>query len=274
MTAQLSREEIEAILKQCTPYHANCISPVSVRKVQSMARMLLAGMDSEPVGEVVLGDYDDCGDYPDAKVVCIAAKGQADWNNFSNGTKLYAAPPAPVAGVDDDVRNIIGLLETNEWAEHCTSTVLGSRLESEITRLVGEKQPTPVAVPDLKELEAILDWILMLPCPTPKATHFAKRLAVVIDRCRAAMLKEDGTLINEDTKPVTAATVPDGLASSVKCWCHTCRPVTITDMRFVVCPDCGNKRCPKANDHSNACSGSNEPGQVGSAYPAAPEQEV
>lgn len=47
--------------------------------------------------------------------------------------------------------------------------------------------PAPVA-PDLKELEAILDWILMLPCPTPKATHFAKRLAVVIDTCRAAML--------------------------------------------------------------------------------------
>ncbi|WP_312946204.1 hypothetical protein [Superficieibacter sp.] len=55
-----------------------------------------------------------------------------------------------------------------------------------------------------------------------------------------------------------------------KCWCHTCRPMDITDMRFVVCPDCGNKRCPKANDHRNACSGSNEPGQKGSAYPAAP----
>jgi hypothetical protein len=49
--------------------------------------------------------------------------------------------------------------------------------------------PAPVSVPDLKELEAILDWILMLPCPTPKATHFAKRLAVVIDTCRAAMLQ-------------------------------------------------------------------------------------
>lgn len=57
-----------------------------------MARQLLAGMEQEPVGEVVLGDYDDCGDYPDAKVVCTAAQGQADWNNFRNGTKLYAAP--------------------------------------------------------------------------------------------------------------------------------------------------------------------------------------
>lgn len=52
------------------------------------------------------------------------------------------------------------------------------------------------------------------------------------------------------------------------CWCHQCRPVSLHDMRMVLCPDCGNKRCPKANDHSNACTGSNEPGQPGSAYPA------
>ncbi|WP_254909308.1 dATP/dGTP pyrophosphohydrolase domain-containing protein, partial [Salmonella enterica] len=58
------------------------------------------------------------------------------------------------------------------------------------------------------------------------------------------------------------------------CWCRTCRPVTMNDMRFVVCPECGNKRCPHANDHRNDCTGSNEPGQVGSAYPAAPQQEV
>lgn len=52
-----------------------------------------------------------------------------------------------------------------------------------------------------------------------------------------------------------------------------CRPVAMTDMRFVVCPDCGNKRCPRANDHRNACTGSNELGQEGSAYPAAPKQQ-
>lgn len=56
------------------------------------------------------------------------------------------------------------------------------------------------------------------------------------------------------------------------CWCRACRPVVLNDMRFVVCPDCGNKRCPRANDHRNACTGSNEPGQEGSAYPAAPQE--
>lgn len=56
------------------------------------------------------------------------------------------------------------------------------------------------------------------------------------------------------------------------CWCRTCRPVVLNDMRFVVCPDCGNKRCPRANDHRNACTGSNEPGQEGSAYPDIPRE--
>lgn len=65
--------------------------------------------------------------------------------------------------------------------------------------------------------------------------------------------------------PGNSPVIPD-------CWCRTCRPVTMGDMRFVLCPDCGNKRCPRANDHRNACSGSNEPGQEGSAYPAAPRE--
>jgi hypothetical protein len=36
--------------------------------------------------------------------------------------------------------------------------------------------------------------------------------------------------------------------------------------QFIACPECGNKRCPKATNHNNACTGSNEPGQAGSAY--------
>lgn len=35
---------------------------------------------------------------------------------------------------------------------------------------------------------------------------------------------------------------------------------------FIVCPTCGNKRCPKATDHELACTNSNAPGQAGSAY--------
>jgi hypothetical protein len=32
---------------------------------------------------------------------------------------------------------------------------------------------------------------------------------------------------------------------------------------MILCPDCGNKRCPKAADHRNKCTGSNDVGQVG-----------
>jgi hypothetical protein len=37
-------------------------------------------------------------------------------------------------------------------------------------------------------------------------------------------------------------------------------------MPFIVCPTCGNKRCPRATDHRENCSGSNKPGQEGSIY--------
>lgn len=51
-----------------------------------------------------------------------------------------------------------------------------------------------------------------------------------------------------------------------KCWCSTCRPITLQDMRFVVCPVCGNKRCPRAHNHELACTGSNAVGQPGSSW--------
>ena len=37
-------------------------------------------------------------------------------------------------------------------------------------------------------------------------------------------------------------------------------------MRMFLCSECGNKRCPHAADHRNACTNSNEPGQKGSLY--------
>lgn len=85
--------------------------------------------------------------------------------------------------------------------------------------------------------------------------------------CSDNQHKDDTLYVRADVVNGNSPVIPD-------CSCLTCRPVTFTDSRFVVCPDCGNKRCPHANDHRNACTGSNEPGQVGSAYPAAPKQEA
>lgn len=64
--------------------------------------------------------------------------------------------------------------------------------------------------------------------------------------------------------------------------CHKClKGVTengwpVTSQRMIACPSCGNKRCPKASDHGLACTGSNEPGQLGSIFgrhDATPAQE-
>lgn len=108
--------------------------------------------------------------------------------------------------------------------------------------------------------------------------HCHNEFEVVIRPCRAAMLQAgnhteqhlDMVDHSGDANKMVAGNSP----VTPDCSCRTCRPVTFTDSRFVVCPECGNKRCPHANDHRNACTGSNEPGQAGSAYPAAPQQEV
>lgn len=106
-------------------------------KILKVLKQALASLDAKPVafingaGEPALyGEY-----------IGIAV-----------GTHLYTAPPVQETGVYKDMLNIISLLENNEWAEHCTSTVLGSLLESEITRLVGKEQLMSV-VPET------------LPCP-------------------------------------------------------------------------------------------------------------
>ncbi|MDX6980338.1 hypothetical protein [Citrobacter freundii] len=91
------------------------------------------------------------------------------------------------------------------------------------------------------------------------------------NQCRSAMIHA-GNFREISNSSTNQASLNSNV--TIDCWCHTFRPVTMSDMRFVVCPGCGNKRCPHANDHRNACTGSNEPGQIGSAYPAAPQQEV
>lgn len=51
-----------------------------------------------------------------------------------------------------------------------------------------------------------------------------------------------------------------------KCHCAACDPSTFDNQRMILCAVCGNKRCPHATDHRHPCTGSNDPGQAGSAY--------
>lgn len=146
-----------------------------------------------------------------------------------------------------------------------------SRTEMGDVLLYRSAPPAPVSVPDAMEMDDDFD------------SAFEHGKAVGWNAYRAAMLQG----AENAESPTTMQTAPSLDSSQIiaespsgnspvipDCSCGTCRPVTFTDSRFVVCSECGNKRCPHANDHRNACTGSNEPGQKGSAYPAAPQQEV
>ncbi len=51
------------------------------------------------------------------------------------------------------------------------------------------------------------------------------------------------------------------------CLCRTCIAEQGIECNFYVfCPECGNKRCPKATNHLHACTQSNDAGQYGSYY--------
>jgi len=52
----------------------------------------------------------------------------------------------------------------------------------------------------------------------------------------------------------------------IECGCHSCFEQPYVGGRMVLCPKCGNKRCPHASDHRIECTNSNEPGQLGSVY--------
>ncbi len=51
-----------------------------------------------------------------------------------------------------------------------------------------------------------------------------------------------------------------------KCPCYRCADPFEAVAGMVLCPVCGNKRCPHATDHALTCTASNLPGQPGSRY--------
>jgi hypothetical protein len=68
-------------------------------------------------------------------------------------------------------------------------------------------------------------------------------------------------------KEALAEPVPESSAC-----CHACFKASgaILMTRMILCPTCGNKRCPRASDHRLECTDINEPGQTGSVYTAFP----
>ena len=51
-----------------------------------------------------------------------------------------------------------------------------------------------------------------------------------------------------------------------RCHCYNCATTHKRMSTFIVCPKCGNKRCPHSTDHNLECTNSNAPNQPGSRY--------
>jgi hypothetical protein len=50
------------------------------------------------------------------------------------------------------------------------------------------------------------------------------------------------------------------------CHCYICADPFTRLTTMIVCPKCGNKRCPHATNHNMPCTDSNAPEQEGSRY--------
>ncbi|WP_240967010.1 DUF551 domain-containing protein [Salmonella enterica] len=175
------------------------MAPVEVVRVMAAELQERRKADNkEPAGYHVIRE---CG-----KVGCSVAtleeaeKTRDFWNKkWTIRPYFYTAQPAQETGVYKDMLNIIGLLENNEWAEHCTSTVLGSLLESEITRLVGKEQPAPV-VPD-EMPKGLAGQIVSLLAHNIVDKFLAKK---IWNACRAAMLQANQRDLSQPVDPQVA----------------------------------------------------------------------
>ncbi|WP_309298429.1 DUF551 domain-containing protein [Klebsiella quasipneumoniae] len=212
--------------------------------------------DSEPVAWLLSGGG--------AKNVVVFDSGNAYADPLREVTPLYRhAQPAPV------VPNGLRLALSNAGiAAPESDEMLAATCEKHIQALVTwvkDRKPFQSApvVPSFEE------W---LSAANRKPLGWVKdAMREAFDACRAAMLAAAPQSPGSEPATMPGKWIPVS-EQKPDCWCLTCRPVVLNDMRFVVCPDCGNKRCPRANDHRNACTGSNEPGQEGGAYPDTPQE--
>ncbi|ECC2948593.1 hypothetical protein PJ81_13795 [Salmonella enterica subsp. enterica] len=169
---------------------------------------------------------------------------------------LYAVPPVQETGIYKDMLNIISLLEKNEWAEHCTSTVLGSLLESEITRLVSKEQPTPIVPESISVRQAISALE-----SADSVTTIGQAYKMGWNACRAAMLQ--GGEQPQNARQNIPENIPDGNSPAIPDdWVMVPKKLTaengaksllsgeFLETTFISCPECF------ADEECESCDGS------------------
>lgn len=229
-----------------------------------LARIALASLEAKPVAYMYKDNL-----HSDARFSLHTRFGnwsQEDINEYEiTEIPLYAAPPAPVSVPDavdysdldpasKDREIIEAIAECKGWNACRAAMLQGAEPATMANKLPFEQW--------LSQQTGTID----VECGCVMTEVFFHWLRVAYEAGNSPHFRE---IVNSSTNNCR-----ENAETSTKCWCHACRPVTFSDSRLVACPECGNKRCPHANDHRNACTGSNEPGQEGSAYPAAPRQEA
>ncbi|MGL5281109.1 MAG: hypothetical protein ACRC8W_05025 [Plesiomonas shigelloides] len=207
-----------------------------------LARIALASLEAEPVA------------YTDAEELRFPHATSDMWPvplGHGMDLALYTAPPAPVS--DSLLSELLDIAKrAADEADECAHAEFSD-----------DSMEHSAAIADWERRAAMLQGAEQPQSAQQNIHENIPTLKDAVIAVRNSGIAIDGEMILAERDALNS---PD-------CGCRTCRPVTISDMRFVVCPECGNKRCPHANDHRNACTGSNEPGQEGSAYPAAPQKE-
>ncbi|HHA1864660.1 TPA: hypothetical protein ACOEAT_003189 [Enterobacter ludwigii] len=270
ITKEFTKEQLQQIIETD---HVQC------GEASALARIALASLEAEAVCVIDQSNLDYLKSGSDADVWPASRAEMGD-------VLLYrSAPPAPVSVPDrsmfekwweseygSPLDSWDSLRTTDGYYDDGIDGQFEAWNACRAAMLQGADGNSPV-IPD--------GWVLVPIEPTPdmrEAYHQAQAEYEDVDglwspdhqwQAMHAAAPEFREIVNSSTNNCR-----ENAETSTKCWCHTCRPVTFADSHFVVCPECGNKRCPHANDHRNACTGSNEPGQEGSAYPAAPQQEV
>jgi hypothetical protein len=163
-----------------------------------------------------------------------------------------------VSTLRDAARLAITALEFAQQGRECPSTtrqaIVGLRAG------LAEPQPQPAAWIEPSHLTEIQERAETAGYPLPLIASTAQNTP---EKVPLFLGPEHAPIVQE--------------AQRLQCICHACikefdlrsqgslqLPLNMTQM--IVCPRCGNKRCPKANDHRNACTNSNATGQPGSAY--------
>ena len=210
-------------------------------------------------------------------------------------TKLNLPPDAPMDQVIATIENLLKLVELRTAGVEVLVSLAGGapRPILEIRdgwAHVPDEGPSSNYWVNLRHGEAVLstrprpgtDDRSQVSRGSEKAEHLLRRL-------HDALLSWDQSADNSMTRPLllamrdarfflaagTAPPEPNGPNEVASCWCYRCLDApelglkNPTARKMILCPACGNKRCPRATDHRFACTDSNEAGQFGSLYPEA-----